>query len=117
MTFISAQHGKHANHPGHNVSCELRTQVNAHFQGTSSNGYGCDMTGGHCVPSEHCDNRRNEARQQDAMRADTDSFGQMLAMAMMNGGMAPEKTFFDSKTKKDVVQKQRRPGQNQRHQQ
>jgi hypothetical protein len=56
--MIHPEKGNHANHPGHaNSDCPLRQQVNAALYGTSSNGYGCSWTGGHCVKSEACADR------------------------------------------------------------
>jgi hypothetical protein len=69
--MIHPSKGDHANHPGHgNGNCPLRTQVNAHIYGTSSNGYGCSWTGGHCVKSDACETRvqQHEAEAPDRER-------------------------------------------------
>lgn len=48
---IDPSKGKHEDHPGASASaCPERYQVNASPFGTSSNGYGCSITGGHCLP-------------------------------------------------------------------
>lgn len=62
----------YAEHPGFKASsCPLRytvTQRSA-YGAVSTCGFGCEMTGGHCVPSTYCDKRRADAEQQDRMRA------------------------------------------------
>lgn len=46
-------------HPGHSaITCPLRYTVIPHPLGSSSHGYGCEGTGGHCVPGHYCDARR-----------------------------------------------------------
>jgi hypothetical protein len=58
----------HENHPGAEVSdCVCRIQIDAHLQGSSSNGYACSITGGHCIPDRHCDNRRAMFKQHQLM--------------------------------------------------
>jgi hypothetical protein len=49
----------YANHPGFEASgCRLRYTVTPARSGsTSSHGFGCWFTGGHCVPGDHCDYR------------------------------------------------------------
>jgi hypothetical protein len=45
-------------HPGFDApECELREIVVAKTSVTN-NGFRCHMTGGHCLPGEHCDSRR-----------------------------------------------------------
>lgn len=52
----------YTNHPGYDApDCPLRQIVRAHPNGTSSNGYGCTWTGGHCLPGDKCDSYRNES--------------------------------------------------------
>lgn len=52
-------------HPGFDApDCPLRRTVVAHRYGTSRNGYGCDWTGGHCLPGRRCDAIRLRARQE-----------------------------------------------------
>ena len=47
------------NHPGFDApDCPLRRMVIAAPYGTSHDGYGCDWTGGHCLPSVKCDDWR-----------------------------------------------------------
>ena len=49
-------------HPGFDApECPLRSVIVAHIYGTSRDGYGCDYTGGHCVPDGYCDKRRAKA--------------------------------------------------------
>jgi hypothetical protein len=58
----------YANHPGFVASsCPLRytvTQRSAYGVPTNC-GFGCEMTGGHCTPGEHCADRLKHAAQQD----------------------------------------------------
>jgi hypothetical protein len=55
----------HANHIGSSAgACPLRITVNAHPYGMSSNGYACSVTGGHCIPSDVCDQRNIDADKQ-----------------------------------------------------
>lgn len=103
--IISAAHGLHSNHPGHDARCELRTQINAHPRGSSSNGYGCNVTGGHCVPGEYCENRRTEAHNQDLAREDMGPFEQMLEMAMIARGIPS----FAKSAKKEKPAGKRQP--------
>jgi hypothetical protein len=50
-----------SNHPGYDAAgCELREVVVAHSYATN-NGFRCYMTGGHCLPGEHCADRRVRA--------------------------------------------------------
>ena len=43
-------------HLGHVApTCPLRITVRAHPMGTSSNGYSCQWTGGHCLPDVNCE--------------------------------------------------------------
>ena len=62
----------YADHPGFAAaSCSLRytvTQRGAYGQMTGC-GFGCEMTGGHCVPGEHCDSRRSKAAADDNLKA------------------------------------------------
>lgn len=40
-------------HPGYDAwGCPLRYVVHARRYGTSSDGYGCNATGGHCLPND-----------------------------------------------------------------
>lgn len=42
-------------HPGFDApTCPLRYTVVAHPYGTSRDGYGCEWTGGHCLPGPGC---------------------------------------------------------------
>lgn len=68
--MIHPEKGNHANHPGHgNSDCPLRTQINAHIYGTSSNGYGCSWTGGHCIKTETCADRVMQHEEEAPLRA------------------------------------------------
>lgn len=50
---------KHAEHPGWVADgCPLRITVTPRNGGVTSHGFACDWTGGHCLPSQDCDNRR-----------------------------------------------------------
>jgi hypothetical protein len=55
---------EHANHPGLTaVSCPLRLTINAQPCGTSSNGYACSATGGHCMPEpKRCAELRDDTK-------------------------------------------------------
>jgi hypothetical protein len=45
----------HSEHPGWDAEdCPLRITVTASRYGTSSDGFACSMSGGHCLPSEVC---------------------------------------------------------------
>ena len=47
--------GEHKNHPGYSASaCPVRITISAHTYGSSSNGYACSWTGGHCIPKASC---------------------------------------------------------------
>ena len=53
--------GRHEDHPGHSaLGCELQITVNRAPCGSSSNGYACSATGGHCVPGDDCAARRGD---------------------------------------------------------
>lgn len=51
-------------HPGYGADCPLQEIVNAHPLGTSSNGYRCGWTGGHCLPGDACASYCYEAGKQ-----------------------------------------------------
>ncbi|WP_455233503.1 hypothetical protein [Geopseudomonas aromaticivorans] len=54
--------GRHEDHPGHSaLGCELQITVNRAPCSSSSNGYACSATGGHCMPGDNCAARRGEA--------------------------------------------------------
>jgi len=49
-------------HPGYRAEgCALRLTVSHIRSDGSGGGYGCSYTGGHCVPDEKCDKRREYA--------------------------------------------------------
>lgn len=52
----------YANHPGFSASnCHLRITVTPCPSGsTSSHGFSCYVTGGHCKPSKDCDELRHD---------------------------------------------------------
>jgi hypothetical protein len=62
-----------ANHPGYDAAgCPLREVVVARTSVTN-NGFRCHMTGGHCLPGEHCESRRKRAadlQRQERQNAD-----------------------------------------------
>jgi hypothetical protein len=59
----------YADHPGFTATgCPIRytvTQRGAY--GGVRGGFGCEITGSHCLPGEHCAKRREDAAQQDAL--------------------------------------------------
>ena len=55
----------HDAHPGHEaVGCRIQYVVTAapFGQSSSSNGYGCYATGGHCLPDDKCELRREKLK-------------------------------------------------------
>ena len=62
----------YANHPGFvAVDCPLRHTVTQKdsWGNIVRCGFGCLMTGGHCLPDKHCDSRRDrEQKQQELER-------------------------------------------------
>jgi hypothetical protein len=53
-------------HPGYDAAgCELREVVVAQTS-VANNGFRCYMTGGHCLPGEHCEDRRQHNRKLEA---------------------------------------------------
>lgn len=44
----------HECHPGHGTTCCAQLVIDAAPHGTSSNGYACKVTGGHCLPGKQC---------------------------------------------------------------
>ncbi len=62
----------HDNHPGHDAAgCPIRASVTQRspYGVPVGGGYRCEMTGGHCLPGEHCDKRRADAAEQDEREA------------------------------------------------
>jgi hypothetical protein len=61
----------YADHPGFTESaCPIRytvTQRGAY--GGVKGGFGCEITGGHCLPGEHCERRRADAAEHDRIAA------------------------------------------------
>lgn len=61
----------YADHPGFDAqACPLQytvTQRGAY--GGVRGGFGCEMTGGHCLPGGHCEARRQKAREMDEIKA------------------------------------------------
>ena len=60
----------YADHPGFTTDCRLRITVTQRsaYGGFHRGGFACEITGGHCVPSEHCEKRRADADAQDNLR-------------------------------------------------
>lgn len=61
----------YASHPGFDAGdCELRYTVTKKdaWGGFAGGGFGCEYSGGHCLPGEGCAQRRHEAREQDERR-------------------------------------------------
>jgi len=66
--MIHPEKGLHANHPGHSqVGCPLQLQINAHRMGTSSNGYACSWTGGHCMKNDECAERVSQHKEEEKL--------------------------------------------------
>jgi hypothetical protein len=62
----------YANHPGFVAEgCPIRYTVTPRnsYGVQVGGGFGCHMTGGHCLPGEHCDKRRADAKLQDERAA------------------------------------------------
>jgi hypothetical protein len=60
----------YADHPGFAAAeCPLRCTVTgrAALGGVTRCGFGCEMTGGHCVPGAQCDGYRAQAAEQDRL--------------------------------------------------
>lgn len=62
---MSDNRGSYANHPGHGTDCPCQLKVTPHSTGMSSRGYACRYTGGHCQPSDECEDRVNEMEQDE----------------------------------------------------
>lgn len=64
-------HNPYAEHPGFDAqTCGLQyTVTHRGALGGMKGGFGCEMTGGHCLPDEHCAKRRADAAKQDAFRS------------------------------------------------
>ena len=64
-------HNPYAEHPGFDAQgCGLQyTVTHRGALGGMKGGFGCEMTGGHCLPSEHCAKRREDAARQDTFVA------------------------------------------------
>lgn len=66
----------HADHPGYDSrNCPLSLQVTGRgpWGQIARAGFSCLMTGGHCLPDEHCDDRRAreaEYREREALFAE-----------------------------------------------
>lgn len=60
----------YADHPGFEAQgCALQYTVTPSRMGsTSSHGFGCGMTGGHCVPDQQCDARRSRCAERDRLQ-------------------------------------------------
>ena len=79
--MIHPSKGDHANHPGHgNGDCPLHQQVNAHIYGTSSNGYSCYWTGGHCIKSDACAERVEQHEAEAPMREQQRLYAEQMQM-------------------------------------
>lgn len=50
----------YANHPGLDAQgCHLQYTVTPAYYSSSMHGFGCEVTGGHCLPCEQCQLRRD----------------------------------------------------------
>lgn len=59
----------YADHPGFEAGgCELRYTVTPSTS-VSSYGFGCEATGGHCVPGAYCQSRRDVTFVEQQIRA------------------------------------------------
>lgn len=58
----------YTDHPGFaSQACTLQyTVTRTGSYGGVAGGFGCEMTGGHCLPGEHCAKRREDAARQNA---------------------------------------------------
>jgi hypothetical protein len=68
-------HNPYAHHPGfESGGCPIRYTVTQRspYGAMTGGGFGCEITGGLCLPGEHCEARRTEAARQDAFRAIVD---------------------------------------------
>jgi hypothetical protein len=62
---------EYPNHPGFDArDCPLRRHVTHRRTDGGSGGYGCDYTGGHCLPGSYCSDRQFEAEVESDRRAD-----------------------------------------------
>lgn len=62
----------YADHPGFVAdACPIRYTVTPRnaWGVQMGGGFGCEITGGHCLPGEHCEARRARAKQQDELAA------------------------------------------------
>lgn len=60
------RHSGFYDHPGFEMGeCPLRITIVARLYSTSSNGYACSDTGGHCLPDGYCQKRRERAALKD----------------------------------------------------
>jgi hypothetical protein len=62
----------YANHPGFEQNeCPIRYTVTPRsaYGVQTGGGFGCEVTGGHCLPGEHCGKRRADAKAQDELKA------------------------------------------------
>lgn len=68
IDFINPPGNRHEDHPGHDAAdCPLRITINA-VQTTTSNGYACRWTGGHCLPGADCGDRVEAQTEIDQQR-------------------------------------------------
>lgn len=69
----------YANHPGHEATCPLKTVVTQRspYGVPTSCGYGCAVTGGHCVPDSHCDERRKREADREEHLAQVERFNKI----------------------------------------
>jgi hypothetical protein len=61
----------YASHPGFDATeCPLRYTVShrSPYGALGYCGFGCEMTGGHCLPGDDCEDKRARAAQQDEIR-------------------------------------------------
>lgn len=49
------------NHPSFGHRCPQQYSVRARPNGLSSNGFGCGLSGGHCIPEKSCAQRVEKA--------------------------------------------------------
>ena len=67
------------NHPGFVAdACPIRMTITRRNGSFIQGGFSCEVTGGHCLPGEFCDSRRETARHQDEMAV-------LFAQAQANG--------------------------------
>lgn len=59
---------RNENHPSCDTVCEVQYSVKPRPNSSTMAGFGCGMTGSHCIPSDNCVKfRREHAKQQEML--------------------------------------------------